>query len=57
MLTLADKGGRGGQANADIGRQRGEGRSGKCLHWLTKWEKGLANAEIPEKCLKIAKKY
>ena len=25
MLTSADKGGRGGKANADIGLQRGEG--------------------------------
>ena len=27
-----------GWANADIGRQRGEGRSAKGCHWLTKGE-------------------
>ena len=35
MPTLADKGERGGQANADIGRRRGEG--------------GLAIAETTDK--------
>ena len=41
MLTLADKGGMGGQALADIGWQRGEG-VGLMLTTLTK-------------CLKMAK--